>query len=249
MYLNQKISLVIPTKNEEKNLLRLLAEIPNFIDETIVVDASSVDGTFDLALNSNKVTLAVKQKGLGKGSALCLGCQKATGDYIICMDSDGSMSPKEFEVILDTLISSNADIGKGSRYLEGAGSDDLSTFRSIGNRFLLYLTKLFYKCNWTELAYGFFALKTSTVSKLDLNEFEAKVSSRYFFTKLAYGQGFEIEAVIFCRAVRRNLKVLEFPSHETMRWNGTSNLKAIPDGFRILSAIILERLRSERKFS
>ena len=73
------------------------------------------------------------------------------------------------------------------------------------------LTKLFYKCNWTELAYGFFALKTSTVRKLDLNEFEAKVSSRYFFTKLAYGQGFEIEAVIFCRAVRRNLKVLEFP--------------------------------------
>jgi glycosyltransferase involved in cell wall biosynthesis len=249
MFLNKKISLVIPTKNEEKNLSLLLTQLPEFIDEIIVVDASSTDGTYELALNSDKVAKTFKQKGFGKGSALCLGAQKASGDFIIFMDSDGSMSPKEFPVILNTLIAHGADIVKGSRYLKGAGSDDLSHFRSIGNKGLLLITNLFYKCNWTELAYGYFALKASTVSKLDLNEFESKVSSGFIFPKLAYGQGFEIEAVIFCRAVRRNLKVLEFPSHETKRWNGTSNLKAIPDGFRVLSAIILERIRSERRFT
>jgi len=249
MFLNKKISLVIPTKNEEKNLSLLLTQLPEFIDEIIVVDASSTDGTYELALNSEKVAKTFKQKGFGKGSALCLGAQKASGDFIIFMDSDGSMSPKEFPIILNTLITHDADIVKGSRYLRGAGSDDLSPFRSIGNKSLLLVTKLLYKCSWTELAYGYFAFKSSTVNKLDLNEFESKVTSGFIFPKLAYGQGFEIEAVIFCRALRRNLKVLEFPSHETKRWNGTSNLKAIPDGFRVLSAIILERIRSERRFT
>ena len=68
------------------------------------------------------------------------------------------------------------------------------------------------------------------------------------FKKEAYGQGFEIEAVVFCRAIRRNLKIIEFPSYEQSRWNGTSNLKAIKDGARVLIAIFIERLRSQRKY-
>ena len=248
MFSNKKISLVIPTKNEEKNLALLLFKIPSFIDEVIVVDASSRDGTYELALNSHRVTKTYKQRGFGKGSALCLGAQAATGELIIFMDADGSMSPDEFPIMLKMLINEDVDIVKGSRYLEGAGSDDLSAFRSAGNRGLLWLARILYNCNWSELAYGYFAFKSSVVKKLDLNEFESKISSKFIFSKLAYGQGFEIEAVIFCRAARRNLKVLEFASHETKRWNGTSNLKAIPDGFRVLSAIILERIRSERRF-
>jgi hypothetical protein len=159
------------------------------------------------------------------------------------------MSTSEFPKLLHPLIEEDVDVIKGSRYLAGAGSEDLSFFRSTGNLGLLLLTKALYKCDWSELAYGYFGLNQDAVRKLDLYEFESKIPSTLIFKKMAYGQGFEIEAVIFCRALRRNLKIKEFPSIETNRWNGTSNLKAIPDGFRVLSAVVLERIRTQRLFN
>ncbi len=248
MYKGQGVTVVIPTKNELENLKRLLPTIPDFVDEVIVVDGYSIDGTSEFAKNSKYVAKVLMQKAPGKGSALCLGVQKASFKNIICIDADGSMSTSEFTKLLDPMIDSNIDVIKGSRYLPGAGSEDLSLFRSLGNRGLLLITKLLYKCKWTELAYGYFGLTQDAVKKLDLFEFESKVPSKWIFNKLAYGQGFEIEAVIFCRALRRNLDVEEFASVETNRWNGTSNLKAIPDGFRVLSAILIERIRSQRNF-
>lgn len=248
MYKGQGVTVVIPTKNELENLKRLLPTVPDFVDEVLVVDGYSTDGTSEFALESRLVTKVLMQKAPGKGSALCLGAQMANNKYIICIDADGSMSTSEFPRLLDPMIQSNIDVIKGSRYLPGAGSEDLSHFRSAGNRGLLLIAKILYKCKWTELAYGYFGLTQDAVKKLDLFEFESKVPSKWIFKNLAYGQGFEIEAVIFCRALRRNLKIQEFASTETNRWNGTSNLKAIPDGIRVLAAIILERLRSERKY-
>lgn len=246
MYKGQGVTVVIPTKNEIQNLGRLLPTIPNYVDEVLVVDGYSIDGTAEFAKESNVVTRVLMQKTPGKGSALCLGLQKATHKNIICIDADGSMSTSEFPKLLNALVEEDVDVIKGSRYLPGAGSEDLSLFRSAGNKGLLWIAKLLYKCKWTELAYGYFGLNQDAVRKLDLYEFESKVPSALIFKKMAYGQGFEIEAVIFCRALRRNLKIKEFPSVETNRWNGTSNLKAIPDGVRVLVAIFLERLRSER---
>lgn len=249
MYKDQGVTVVIPTKNEIQNLGRLLPTIPDYVDEVLVVDGYSLDGTAEFAKESKFVSRVLMQRAPGKGSALCLGLQKATHKNIICIDADGSMSTSEFPKLLDALVEDNVDVIKGSRYLPGAGSEDLSLFRSTGNKGLLWITKLLYKCKWTELAYGYFGLNQDAVRKLDLYEFESKVPSALIFKKMAYGQGFEIEAVIFCRALRRNLKIKEFPSIETNRWNGTSNLKAIPDGFRVLSAVVLERIRTQRLFN
>lgn len=248
IYKNNLISLVIPTKNEKINLKKLLPLIPEYIDEVIIVDANSRDGTAEFANMAEAVNKVFIQSSPGKGSALCIGLQNAKHEYILCMDSDGSMSPKEFPLILDHLIFSKADVVKGSRYLVGGGSDDLSVFRSLGNRVLLAITKILYKCTWTELAYGYFGLSAAAVRNLDLADITKKLPSGLIFKKEAYGQGFEIEAVVFCRAVRRNLKIMEFPSYEQSRWNGTSNLKAIKDGARVLIAIFIERLRSQRKY-
>jgi glycosyltransferase involved in cell wall biosynthesis len=249
MYKGQGVTVVIPTKNEIQNLERLLPTIPNYVDEVLVVDGYSTDGTAEFAQESKFVTRVLMQKAPGKGSALCLGLQKASHKNIICIDADGSMSTSEFPKLLHPLIEEDVDVIKGSRYLAGAGSEDLSFFRSTGNLGLLLLTKALYKCDWSELAYGYFGLNQDAVRKLDLYEFESKIPSTLIFKKMAYGQGFEIEAVIFCRALRRNLKIKEFPSIETNRWNGTSNLKAIPDGFRVLSAVVLERIRTQRLFN
>ncbi len=243
MYKNKSVTLVMPTKNEYENLKLLLNSIPSYIDEIIVVDGKSTDGTYAYLQKSNLVSRVIPQKSLGKGDAISNGLLNATKELIICMDADGSMSPEEFPIILDTMIEKDADIAKGSRYLDDplSGSDDLSKFRSLGNLFLLKIANKLYKTDWTELAYGFFGIKSSIVKNLGLANVENKAKRNFYF--LSYSHGFEIEAILFSRAVIKGYKVKEFASFEHNRWNGTSNLKAIPDGIRILIALLFERFK------
>jgi len=63
-------------------------------------------------------------------------------------------------------------------------------------------------------------------------------------THKAYGQGFETETLMFTRAARRGLKIVEIPSFETPRTAGASNLRAVRDGFRVLFSLFIERARS-----
>jgi hypothetical protein len=81
---------------------------------------------------------------------------------------------------------------------------------------------------------------------MDVFYFDNKVNSHAVGRRMSYGQGFEIECLIFCRSVRRGLKVVEVASIEEPRWDGASNLQAIPDGARSLGAILVERMRSRR---
>jgi hypothetical protein len=56
------------------------------------------------------------------------------------------------------------------------------------------------------------------VKTLNLDNLDFKIPSRISIRNMAYGQGFEIETLIFCRAVRRGLDVIEIPSWENQRW-------------------------------
>jgi hypothetical protein len=103
-----------------------------------------------------------------------------------------------------------------------------------------------YKVKWTDLAYGYAAFNKKAVKTLNLDNLDFKIPSRISIRNMAYGQGFEIETLIFCRAVRRGLDVIEIPSWENQRWEGDSNLKSIPDGFRALSALLLERFTNKQ---
>ena len=85
MYKGQGVTVVIPTKNELENLKRLLPTIPEFVDEVLVVDGYSSDGTSEYAEKSDSVTKVLMQKAPGKGSALCLGAQMASFKNIICI--------------------------------------------------------------------------------------------------------------------------------------------------------------------
>ena len=120
VYDKEKITLVIPAKNEKANLMRLLPTIPNFIDEIIVVDSNSNDGTREmLGMYSNVVYIL--QTNRGKGAALQIGIEAAKFEYIICMDADGSMHTNEIPHLLELLVEEKNHLVKGSRYLSGGG--------------------------------------------------------------------------------------------------------------------------------
>ncbi len=128
-----RVSVVIPTLNEARNLDHVFAALPAGLHEVILVDGHSVDGTPDVARRLRPDVRVVKQTRTGKGNALACGFAAATGDIIVMIDADGSTDPAEIPRFVEALTS-GADFAKGSRFAPGAGSTDITPLRKLGNR-------------------------------------------------------------------------------------------------------------------
>jgi glycosyltransferase involved in cell wall biosynthesis len=216
------VSAVIPTLNEAQNLRWLLPRL-TMVDEVIVVDGQSTDGSADIARLLRPDAVIISEPPSGKGTAMRTGMAAASCDVIIMLDADGSMDPAEFESFL-ALICRGFDFVKGSRYACGGGSDDLTGLRRVGNRLLTRLANLLYRTRWSDLCYGFVALRRSVVHRLSLRS-----------------TGFEIETEMCVNAVRAGLRMAEVASHESDRRFGASNLNTFRDGWRVLKTMV--RLR------
>jgi glycosyltransferase involved in cell wall biosynthesis len=217
------VSVVIPVKNEAANLPHVFGTIPDWISEVILVDGRSTDNTVEVALQLRPDIKVVTQSGSGKGDALLAGFAACAGDIIVAMDGDGSTHGNEIIQFVSALAV-GADFVKGSRFASGGGSDDLTISRRYGNRLLLALVNRMYGTQYSDLCYGYNAFWTRHLDALAVD-----------------CDGFEVEALMNIRAVKAGLRIHEVPSHEHRRLHGTSNLRAIRDGTRILRVILRER--------
>ena len=242
MYKGKSVTVIIPAKDELASLPYVLSEIPIYVDEVIIIDGHSIDGTYEFSLSHNRVSKVIRQRSKGKGAALSAGFAASNCDYVAIIDADGSMNLSELSNFLDAFP--GCGIAKGSRYLYGGGSSDLTMFRSLGNRALTGLANIFFKQSWTDMAYGYAVFDRRLLASLALTNYDALGS---MFSHKAYGQGFEIETLMFSRAARRDIKLVEIPSFENARIAGSSNLRAVRDGVRVLIALLLERARSAPK--
>jgi glycosyltransferase involved in cell wall biosynthesis len=218
-----RISVVIPTLNEAKNLPWLLPRLPYWLHEVIIVDGFSKDGTVDVAKEILSSVIIVMERKRGKGAAMRAGFEAATGDIVVSIDADGSMDPREIIMFAGALMS-GADLVKGSRFIQGGGTDDMSLFRMLGNWGLTYLVRILFGGTFTDLCYGYVAFWRKYAPLL-------KPST----------DGFEVETFLTVQALKANLRITEVPSFEGERIHGESNLRAIPDGWRVLRTIIRER--------
>lgn len=216
------VSVVIPARNEAENLPSVLPRIPIWVHEVILVDGRSDDDTVEVAKRLLPDVRIIHQTGKGKGDALAEGFRAATGDIIAMIDADGSTDPCEIPRFLSALRT-GADFVKGTRYVQGGGSQDLTPFRSAGNRVLTGIVNTIWRTNYTDLCYGYIAFW-----RRHLNVLAPDCS------------GFEIETLLCIRAAGRGLRVAEVASYESSRISGTSNLNATRDGIRIFRTIISE---------
>lgn len=222
---NHRVSVIIPTLNEAENLSLLLPHLPEWLDEVIIVDGRSTDDTVEVAKSILPNAKIVMEKRKGKGVALRSGFAAATGDILVMMDADGSMNPAEIGLFVRHLRD-GADFVKGSRFLQGAGSSDISWLRQLGNLGFTVLVRLLYGGRYSDLCYGYAAFWRSVVPELALD-----------------GDGFEIETQMNIRALRSRLHIMEVPSFEFERHHGESNLRTFPDGWRVLRTIFREFFR------
>jgi len=219
-----RVSVVIPTHNEAENLPHVLPRVPSEVHELIIVDGHSQDDTPAVARRLRPRARIIMQDRRGKGNALACGFRAATGDVIVALDADGSTDPVEIPRFVAAL-QDGADYVKGSRYLEGGGSTDLSGVRSLGNRSLGLLVNVLFRTQYTDLCYGYNAFWTDCID-------------------IVYREcdGFEVETVLNVRAARAGLSISEVPSFEHERIHGTSNLRPVRDGSRVLRTILRERM-------
>lgn len=222
----KRISVVVPTLNESRNIKDVFREIPDFVDEVVVVDGNSTDGTADEIKKYRSDARIITENRRGKGIALKTGFDNSTGDLIVMMDADGSHDPKEIRGLLEPLLD-GYDAAKGSRMLLGGGSDDITPFRTLGNTVFVSMVNMMHGTDYTDLCYGYRAFKKEALEKL-------KCSS----------DGFEIETEQSIRMKKAGLKVKEVPSFEAKRKHGQSNLNSFKDGWRILNVIVGEYVKN-----
>jgi glycosyltransferase involved in cell wall biosynthesis len=229
------VSIVIPAKNEARNLPHVFAKLPEDC-EVILVDGYSTDDTVSVAQDLRPDVTVIGQTRRGKGNALACGFATAKGDFIVMLDADGSNDPAEIPRFVAAL-KGGADFAKGSRFLAGGGSMDISLIRRVGNFWLNRIVNLLYGTRYTDLCYGYNAFRRECLDVMDLDATEVDGPER---EAMQWGDGFEVETLINVRIAKAGLRVTEVPSFETVRHYGASNLNAFSDGLRVLRTIRAE---------
>ncbi|GAA1879058.1 glycosyltransferase family 2 protein [Lapillicoccus jejuensis] len=226
------VTIVVPARNEARNLEVVLPTLPA-VHEVIVVDGHSTDDTIEVVSRVLPQARVLQQTRKGKGNALAVGFEAATGDVIVMFDADGSADALEIDAYVSALAS-GADFAKGSRTIAEGGSHDITWLRDAGNRVLTTTVNLLFRTRYTDLCYGYNAFWRDVLPHLEIP------SSRG--SEPVWGDGFEIETLINCRVAAADLRIDEVPSIELARIHGESNLNTWRDGWRVLRTIARERL-------
>jgi len=150
----KKLSIIMPVYNERDTVLdviRMVLDAPLTLEkELIVVDDGSTDGTAEVlqSIDMPSVKVVLQERNQGKGSAIRRGLPEATGDIVIIQDADTEYDPRDYQKLVDPIVSGEAQVVYGSRQL---GNNTFSYRRYyLGGIFLSWLTNLLYGSHITD---------------------------------------------------------------------------------------------------
>lgn len=164
-----KITLIIPALNEEESLPDVLASVPaTAVDEIIVVDNGSIDGTAAVARRAGARVVIEPRKGYG---AACWSGFKASGETVILvfMDGDGSFQPGEIPRLTEPITNGIADLVLGSRILGAEGARAIPLHARVGNRLVALIIGRISAIRITDLG-PFRAISRRALENLNMQE-------------------------------------------------------------------------------
>lgn len=216
-----KVTLLIPTFNEIEGMRAIMPKIQReWVDQILIIDGGSVDGTIEYAKENGYFVVIQKAKGLFNAYREAL--DYATGDIIMTFTPDGNSVP---ELIPDLIkkMSKGYDMVVVSRYLDGAKSYDDDIVTAFGNWMFTAMINFFFGSHYTDTLVGFRAWKKD-LFKLTKGNVNIK--------------SFEPFSVIKCAKLK--LKVTEIPGDEPKRIGGVRKPRPLINGAQVLWAIIVE---------
>ena len=210
-----KVSVVIPTLNEEKTIASVVEGVPKKFP-VYVIDAKSSDKTVEIAKNCGAKVLS--QEGRGKGNALRQAFSSIKADIYVVIDGDATYNPKEIPKLIKPIVEKEADMVIGSRMIKGRKS--ISSLNLFGNILFNFIIKLLLGKKITDMLSGFRAVEKKVVKNL-------KISSN----------GFEVESEITIKALKKGYRIKEVPVSYRRRVL-PSKLHPIKDGMKIFLAMM-----------
>ena len=213
-----RTSLVIPAYNEEEGLPLVVREYLDVVDEVIMVDDGSSDGTFQAAqaLVGGKVKLLRHEVNQGKVAALRTGVLQAGGDVIIFTDADNTY-PARYVPQLVQEIEKGADLVLGARI---QARENIPAFNRLGNNIFSFLATYISCIRIKDSQTGMRAFRREMFDKLDVK-----------------AKGLEFETKMTVRAAKLGYKIVEIPIEYRERV-GKSKLNPLKDGARMLTALL-----------
>ena len=214
----KNLTLVIPAKNEEFSLPKVLKEIKYFKCKKIVVLAKSDLKTIK-SINNFDCKI-IKQKSSGYGNAIIEGIKKTKTQYVCIFNADGSFNPKYLNLMLKKALQ-GYDFVFASRYLKQGGSDDDTFLTLIGNKIFTFIGKFFFKLKLSDILFTFILGKTQKFKSLKLKS-----------------KDFRLCVEIPINIKKKNYLYTEVPSFERIRLGGKKKVNEFKDGLLILLSML-----------
>ncbi len=162
-----KTTLIAATLNEIEAVQAVLPQIDKaWVDEIIITDGGSTDGTVEYCKEHGYTV--VQQQGKGYGSAIRQAVNVAQGDIIIEFPPDGNSLPEKIPQVI-AAIEAGKDFVIVSRYKDGAKSYDDDFMTAIGNKMFTALTNLVFGTNFTDVLVGYRAYRKDHFDRLNLD--------------------------------------------------------------------------------
>ena len=192
------IKVIIPAYNEAASIAKVIAEIPDFVDEIVVVSNNSTDETEKNAEAAGATVLSESRKGYGyaclKGMEY-ISKQSTKPEIIVFLDGDYSDYPSEMDKIVQPILENNIDLVIGARKKELREPGSMTFPQRFGNWLATSLMKLFFNAHFSDLG-PFRAIKYKKLLELNMQD-------------KTYGWTVEMQL----KAIKQNFSYIEVPVH------------------------------------
>ena len=215
------VAMIVPTLNEIDGMKKIMPQINRtWIDEIIVVDGGSTDGTVEKAKELGFEV--INQHNKGEGNACRIGANETKSDFVMFFSPDGNDLPEDIPKLIEKTKQGH-DVVHISRFGKNSISDDANWLEYFGNKMFTFLVNTFFGGNYTDALNGFRIIKRDIWNELRTD-----------------AQHLDIEQQTCIRCAKRNIPIYQIDGKEPARIGGERIMRPLTTGSQLSYQIIKE---------